>query len=281
MQEFLEWVKPGSRAADLAARIDPTRLPGHIAVIMDGNGRWARQRLLPRVAGHRAGVDAVHEIIESCGRLSIEALTLYAFSIENWKRPPDEVSTLWRLLREYLRRQLPEIKAQNVRFQAIGRLEDLPQAVQEDLDEATVETAANTGLRLNVALNYSGRAEIVDAVNALLRRARQQPDLQVDEASFSESLSTSGLADPDLLIRTSGEVRVSNFLLWQIAYTEIWVTEKFWPEFRAADLLEAILDYQRRERRFGGLGRTADEREPALVGVRGGDDSPSLDRFSE
>ena len=270
MKDFLEWAKPGSRDAELAARLDPSRLPRHVAVIMDGNGRWAKRRFLPRVAGHQAGIGAVREIIESCCRLGIEALTLYAFSVENWKRPRAEVDTLWGLLERYLREELHNLKSNNIRFQVIGRIEQLPGSVQEMLDYAIVETAANSGLRLTVALNYGGRTEIVDAINTLLAQARQSgAELRVDENTFGEYLSTAGLPDPDLLIRTSGEVRISNFLLWQIAYTEIWVTEKYWPDFRSEDLLEAILDFQKRERRFGGLSPEEPEPAGALVGVRG------------
>jgi undecaprenyl diphosphate synthase len=268
MKDFLEWAKPGSQEAELASRIDPARLPAHIAIIMDGNGRWAKRRLLPRVAGHRAGVRPVRETIEACCRLGIEALTLYAFSVENWKRPRAEIETLWALLRHYLRQELQDLKRNNVRFQVIGRVEALPQEVQDDLDFAIVETAAGAGLRLNVALNYGGRSELVDAVNDILARARQtEGDFRVDERTISEHLYTADLPDPDLLIRTSGELRVSNFLLWQIAYSEIWVTERLWPDFQTTDLLEAILDFQRRERRFGGLGLSARDSEPALVGA--------------
>ena len=270
MKDFLEWAKPGSEEARLASLLDPGSFPRHIAVIMDGNGRWARARHLPRVAGHRAGVTSVREIIEACCRLQIKALTLYAFSVENWKRPRSEVETLWGLLRHYLHRELPELKRNGVRFQVIGRVDALPEAVQDDLDVAMVETAANSGLRLNVALNYGGRAEIVDAVNSILAHARKvDGEFHVDEQMLSEHLYTSGLPDPDLLIRTSGEMRVSNFLLWQIAYAEIFVTEQLWPDFRAVDLLEALLDYQKRERRYGGLGDKTESAEPSreLVGV--------------
>ena len=241
---------------------------------MDGNGRWARRRLLPRVAGHRAGVESVRSIIEAAARLGLDALTLYAFSVENWKRPRGEVDTLWRLLLRYLVEELPRLQRHNIRFQAIGRLHELPEAVRQSVDEATRATAANTGLRLNVALNYGGRTEIVDAVNRLLEDARRLgPDFRVDEEMIAERLYTAGLPDPDLLIRTSGEVRISNFLLWQIAYTEIWVTPKLWPEFRADDLLEGILDYQGRERRFGGLSPQEEPAEPALVGAAVGESS--------
>ena len=270
MKDFLEWAPAGSREQALAREIDSARVPRHIAVIMDGNGRWAARRHLPRAAGHRAGVRPVRETIEACCRLGVEVLTLYAFSVENWKRPRAEVQMLWGLLRHYLHRELPELKKNNVRFQVIGRVQGLPEAVQNDLDFAIVETAANTGLRLNVALNYGGRAELTDAVNALVKRARKGENFEVDEDAISAELSTAGLPDPDLLIRTSGEMRVSNFLLWQIAYAEIRVTDKLWPDFQTVDLLEAILDYQRRERRYGGLGSSRREDEPAaaLVGAR-------------
>jgi len=261
MEKFFNAVKPGSREADLASEIDPARLPRHIAIIMDGNGRWARRRRLPRAAGHRAGVRPVRETIESCAQLGVGWLTLFAFSVENWKRPRAEVDTLWQLLRYYLKKELPELKRNGVRFQVIGRMEALPESVQSDLDCAMVETATNTGLRLSVALNYGGRAEIVDAINAILERERRQgpSSAPVTEQTVSANLYTAGTPDPDLLIRTSGEMRVSNFLLWQIAYSEIWVTEKLWPDFQRADLLRAILDFQKRERRYGGLG------EPELV----------------
>ncbi len=254
MQDFLEWATPGSNEWRMARRLSPERLPRHIAVIMDGNGRWAKRRLLPRAAGHRAGVRPVREIIEACCRLDIEALTLYAFSVENWKRPKAEIRTLWALLRQYLRQELPDLKANNVRFQTIGRVEALPREVCDDIDNAIVETAANLGMTLTIALNYGGRTEIVDAVNDLLRRARQLGEpRQIDEHEFSDTLSTSSIGDPDLLIRTSGEFRLSNFLLWQIAYSEIWVTDRLWPDFRTTDLLEALSSYQQRNRRFGGL----------------------------
>jgi len=270
MKEFLEWAKKGGPEAKLASRLDPEKLPRHIAVIMDGNGRWARKRLLPRAAGHRAGVRSVRETIEACCRLGIDALTLYAFSAENWKRPRSEVETLWDLLSHYLRKELDELKANNVRFQVIGRIEALPRRAQDDIDFAIVETAANTGLRLNIALNYGGRAEIIDAVNSVLAQARQTDgEARVTEASFREHLYSPDIPDPDLLIRTSGEMRISNFLLWQIAYAEIFVTERLWPDFRAIDLLEAIEDFQKRERRFGGLGpdqpNAETEAAPALA----------------
>lgn len=262
MKALLEAMEPNHPDWALAMAIDPNRLPAHIAVIMDGNGRWAGKRFLPRVAGHKAGISPVRETVETCARLGLEALTLYAFSMENWKRPAAEVDTLWQLLRLYLRNELRTLSENNVRLGAIGRIEDLPGVVQQELAATMRETERNTGLRLNLAINYGGRVEILDAVNQLLAEAKaagRLETLRVDEESLAAHLYTSGLPDPDLLIRTSGELRVSNFLLWQIAYTEIYVTETLWPDFRRADLLKAILDYQKRERRFGGLTSPAPE----------------------
>jgi undecaprenyl diphosphate synthase len=224
-----------------------------VAIIMDGNGRWARRRSLPRVAGHRAGVRAVRETVEVSARLGLKMLTLYAFSRENWKRPTTEVDTLMNLLREYLTKELDELTRNNIHLSLIGRLEELPPPVQQDLRLALERTASNTGLNLCVALSYSGREEIVDACKALIRE-RVDADA-VDAERFAEHLYTAGQPEPDLLIRTSGELRVSNFLLWQIAYAEIWVTETLWPGFRRGQLFEALLEYQRRERRYGGLSR--------------------------
>lgn len=261
MRALLEILEPGSPDWVLASSLDSERLPKHIAVIMDGNGRWARKRSMPRVAGHRAGVEPVRISVETCARLGLEALTLYAFSVENWKRPRAEVETLWRLLRFYLKKELADLMRNNVRFQAVGRIEELPATIRRDLQETTDATAANTGLRLNLAINYGGRAEIVDAVRTLVDQARRGEAVEVTEESISRHLYTSGISDPDLLIRTSGEMRVSNFLLWQIAYAELYVTDTLWPDFLRKDLLTAILDFQRRERRFGGL--SAAERIPA------------------
>jgi undecaprenyl diphosphate synthase len=244
------------RDSDLLSQIDLTRLPRHIAIIMDGNGRWARRRRLPRIAGHRAGAQAVREVVETSTRLGISALTLYAFSTENWKRPRTEVDTLMALLREYLRKEIAEIHRNNIRLQILGRYEQLPREVQKDLEDALVTTGSNTGMVLNVALNYSARTEIVDAFQAILAKVLrgELSEHAVDEQAITEHLYTRGLADPDLLIRTSGEWRVSNFLLWQIAYAEIYVTETLWPDFTRRHLYEAILDFQKRERRYGGLG---------------------------
>lgn len=260
MKEIFEVLKPGGKDWLLAEAIDPERLPAHIAIIMDGNGRWAKRRNLPRVAGHRAGIEAVRIVVESCARLGIQALTLYAFSVENWKRPRTEVDTLWRLLRLYLQRELPEIMRHDIQFGCMGRLDALPASVRRDLDAATESTGGNRGMHLNVAINYSGRAELVDALNAIVQDARLQgrlPELRIDEDAIASRLYTAGLPDPDLLIRTSGEMRISNFLLWQIAYAELYVTDTLWPDFHRADLLRAVLEYQKRDRRFGGLGPQA------------------------
>jgi undecaprenyl diphosphate synthase len=264
-------------------RLDLTRLPRHIAVIMDGNGRWAQKRHLPRVAGHSAGTQSARTTIETCARLHVEALTLYAFSVENWRRPKAEIEFLMQLLREYLRKEMPLIQRNNIRMRFLGRTEELPPAVQKDTREATEATAANSGMVLSIALNYGGRAELVDAVNAILaarlnsNTANHSPAFtsaptispslansannsvnsvdasRVTEDEIARHLYTADLPDPDLLIRTSGEMRVSNFLLWQIAYAEIFVTETLWPDFNRARLLEALLDFQKRERRYGGI----------------------------
>jgi undecaprenyl diphosphate synthase len=250
-------LKPSNRTETrLLEQLDLDRLPRHVAVIMDGNGRWAGRRHLPRIAGHRAGVKAARQVIENSARLGIEALTLYAFSVENWRRPQAEVDFLMRLLREYLHKELPVIHKNNIRLIVIGRGSQLPAAVQRDLDDAMKLTGANTGMKLIVALNYGGRAELVDAFNTILDRVRRtgEPAGAVDERMISDHLYTAGLPDPDLLVRTSGEMRVSNFLLWQIAYAEIYVTETLWPDFNLSSLLEALIEYQKRERRYGGLG---------------------------
>jgi undecaprenyl diphosphate synthase len=251
-----ESLKPTDLAEErLLLELDADRLPQHIAVIMDGNGRWAQRRHLPRVAGHRAGVQSARTAIETCARLGIPALTLYAFSMENWRRPKAEIDFLMRLLREYLRKELPSIHRNNIRMLVIGRADQLPEEVRADIDRAMEQTAGNTGMKLAVALNYGGRAELVDAFNRILDRVRNNglANARVDEEMISQHLYTAGLPDPDLLIRTSGEMRVSNFLLWQIAYAEIYVTETLWPDFSRAQLYEALLDFQKRERRYGGL----------------------------
>ncbi|MDX1389579.1 MAG: isoprenyl transferase [Acidobacteriota bacterium] len=232
-------------------RIDLGALPRHVAIIMDGNGRWARRRRLPRVAGHRAGIEAVRDTVEAAARLGIEVLTLFAFSLENWKRPRPEVETLMELLSEYLDKERRRLLDNNVRFHVIGRRTDLDPVVRRELDLLEDATVSHTGLWLNIALSYGGRAEIVDACRALLREGFDPERL--DETELGRRLYTAGQPDPDLLIRTSGELRVSNFLLWQIAYAEMWVTPTLWPEFRRRHLFEAILDFQGRERRYGGL----------------------------
>jgi undecaprenyl diphosphate synthase len=278
MKALLETLDPASREWDLAQSLDPERLPAHIAVIMDGNGRWARKRRLPRIAGHRAGVEAVRATVETCARLGIGTLTLYAFSVENWKRPESEVSMLMQLLRHYLAREQEELQRANTRFRAIGRLLALPAGIQTQLNQVVEATAANTGLCLNLALNYGGRTEIIDAVNAVVGEARREGRLDalaIDEAQIAARLYTAGQPDPDLLIRTSGELRVSNFLLWQIAYAEIYVIDTYWPDFDRTALLQAIAAYQKRDRRFGGVQneeKAAAEfesgREPASAPVR-------------
>ncbi len=247
-------MKPELAEAHLLAQVDLDRLPQHIAVIMDGNGRWAKKRRLPRIAGHRAGIRAVRQAVEACARLGVPHLTLYAFSIENWKRPHTETRLLMALLREYLRKEIVELNKQNIRLGVIGRTEELPKPVQRDLQNTLEKTRRNTGMRLTLALNYGGRAELVDAVRKLAEAIKHNGTVSIDEASFSEYLYTHDLPDPDLLIRTSGELRLSNFLLWQVAYSEIWVTDTLWPDFTQKDLLQAIIDYQKRERRYGGLG---------------------------
>jgi undecaprenyl diphosphate synthase len=260
MKELLRALTPGHSDWHIANQIDPLRLPAHIAIIMDGNGRWAKQRNCPRIIGHRAGVTVVGDIVETCAQLGLEALTLYAFSVENWKRPRLEVEGLWRLLRFYLRKELPKMMRNGIQLMAIGRIESLPETVQAELQDVIAKTANNRGMRLNLAINYGGRTELVDAVNAMLENARNEGNLnalEITEEAISEHLYTAGQKDPDLLIRTSGEMRVSNFLLWQIAYSELYVTETLWPDFSRRDLLEAIFEYQSRDRRFGGLTRAA------------------------
>jgi len=267
MKELLKALPPDGGEWRLAMKLDPQRLPAHIAIIMDGNGRWARQRNYPRLMGHKAGVNPVRTVAETCAQLGLEALTLYAFSVENWKRPLAEIDGLWRLLRLYLRRELNELMRNNIRLVAIGRLDMLSPEVRKDLHAVMEKTAGNRGMRLNLALNYGGRTELVDAVNGMLRRAKMAGtlnSLEANEESIAAHLYTAGLRDPDLLIRTSGEMRISNFLLWQIAYAEIYVTDTLWPDFTRKELLEAIYEYQTRDRRFGGLTRH-NEHIPAQV----------------
>jgi undecaprenyl diphosphate synthase len=288
--------------SELLQQLDLSRMPRHVAVIMDGNGRWAKRRHLPRIAGHRYGTKTARTTIETCARLNIEALTLYAFSVENWRRPKVETDFLMQLLREYIRKEMPLIQRNNIRMRFLGRIDELPPGVQKDVRQATEQTAANTGMCLCIAFNYGGRAEIVDAMNAILAQRTgngtnghstrrnghvsanngngdKEPHKQADsnghferitEDEVSSYLYTEGLPDPDLLIRTSGEMRVSNFLLWQIAYAEMYVSETLWPDFNRARLLEALVEFQKRERRYGGL------RQPnsSAAAVDSLDDSP-------
>jgi len=248
---MLAAVPAGSAEEALLGRVDFARLPRHIAIIMDGNGRWAGSRHLPRVEGHRAGIESVRAAVETSARLGVQVLTLYAFSVENWKRPDTEVSALMGLLKRYLRLELNSLLRNDIRFHVIGERDRLSREVCRELEQAEVRTAGNTGMIFNIALSYGGRAEIVEAARRLIRDGVAAD--AVDESAFASRLYTAGQPDPDLLIRTSGEMRVSNFLLWQIAYAEIWVTDALWPDFRARHLLEAIVDYQRRDRRYGAI----------------------------
>jgi undecaprenyl diphosphate synthase len=247
--------KPDTLQRLAAAGLDPARLPRHVAVIMDGNGRWAQQRGLPRVEGHLQGVKSVRAVIEECCRLGIEQLTLYCLSTDNWKRPQAELDFLMTLLHEYLLAERVEIMEQNIRFTTIGRREGLPPFVLREMDENIRLSRNNSGTTLCLAINYSGRAEMVDAVKELAERVKSgklMPE-DIDETTISDALYTAAMPDPDLLIRTAGEMRVSNFLLWQISYAELWVTPVCWPDFDAATLQEALREFGRRERRFGGL----------------------------
>ncbi len=249
------------KEAEIYSTLDPARLPQHIAIIMDGNGRWANRRHLPRVAGHKAGVVSVRSTVETAARIGIPSLTLYAFSTENWlKRPRTEVAFLMRLLRHYLRQEVPTLNKNNIRLEYIGRQHELPAHVQERMAWARDATGQNTGMRLTLALNYSARTELVDAFQSIVTAAAQNGGLghiKIDEDAIARHLYTAHLPDPDLVIRTSGEMRLSNFLLWQLAYAEIFVTPTLWPEFRGSHLLEAIAEYQKRERRYGGLAQGA------------------------
>lgn len=242
-------VKRNSNEAKLLAEIDHSRLPKHIAVIMDGNGRWAKLRGRPRIFGHREGAESVRAILDTSARLGIEALTLYAFSTENWKRPKTEVSALMSMLKRVLKRELREVHGNNIRFRTIGDVTALSDDVREQLAVAEKLTAGNTGTVMNVALNYGSRAEIVRAANLAAKTG------EITEESIEANLYTSGMPQVDLLIRTSGEFRISNFLLWQIAYSEIHVTPTLFPDFRRQQLFEAIVDFQKRDRRYGGLGK--------------------------
>jgi len=228
-------------------------LPRHIGIIMDGNGRWAKKRNLPRVAGHNAGIESVRKAVEACGDLGIEVLTLYTFSRENWKRPKWEISALMQLLVRTINSEIEDLIRKNVKVICIGNLNDLPEPTRASMSALIEQTSGNTGLILNLALSYGGRAEIIDAVVEIANKVRQGEldPAQIDDSVFESYLQTAGLPDPDLIIRTSGEFRISNFLLWQVAYAEIYVTSTLWPDFRKRHLLEAIKNYLGRERRFG------------------------------
>jgi undecaprenyl diphosphate synthase len=260
-EELLAWIPHGDPDRALVDRVNFANLPVHIAVIMDGNGRWAAQRHLPRVEGHRAGIDAVRDTVETAARLGIKVLTLYAFSVENWKRPAAEVGTLMLLLKRFLRSELSTLLDNNIRVRVLGRMEALAPDIQDELRHAIQQTAGSAGMLFNIALNYGGRAEIVDAARRAIETGVRPEDL--DEERFAGFLYTAGQPDPDLLIRTSGEMRVSNYLLWQIAYAEIYVTDTLWPDFRRRHFIEAVLAYQKRERRYGGI--TA---SPAAIGAK-------------
>jgi undecaprenyl diphosphate synthase len=233
---------------------NPDNIPLHVALIMDGNGRWAKKHRLPKIAGHRAGAKSVREVIEAAKELGVKVLTLYTFSTENWKRPKEEIDALFGLLHDYLDKEEAKLNANNIKFTVIGDIEAMPGSVRGRVKKVMDSTAGNTSLTLNLALNYGGRPEIIHAVRDVVRdvcAGKVDPD-KIDEGLFSNYLYTAGLPDPDLVIRTSGECRVSNFLLWQIAYSELYITNKLWPDFGKSDFKAAISEYQRRERRFGG-----------------------------
>jgi undecaprenyl diphosphate synthase len=251
MSKILEdYFRPGTEEHALLEKVDLARLPRHVAVIMDGNGRWAKSRGLSRIEGHAAGSQSVHETVEAAARLGIEVLTLFAFSRENWKRPRQEVGRLWQLLKEFLKKEDKLLVENDLRLRIIGRRDGLPARVLRELGRVEKLTENNRRMTVVVALNYSGRAELVDAARRILESKRVRPR-DLDEGTFARYLDTAGLPDPDLLIRTSGELRISNFLLWQIAYSEIWITPVLWPDFRRRHLLQAVIDYQQRDRRFG------------------------------
>jgi undecaprenyl diphosphate synthase len=242
-------------ASTLTLEVPVERRPRHIAIIMDGNGRWARRQHLPRIAGHERGVDSVRRTTEGCARLKMEQLTLYCLSSENWKRPQTEINFLMHLLEQYMIQERSTIMGNNIRVRMLGRRDEIPEQVLVELDKTVAMSSTNNGMWLNLAINYGGRAELVDAMRAIgtrLQAGEVQPN-EIDERTIANCLYTAGAADPDLLIRTAGEMRISNFLLWQISYAEIWVTEKCWPEFDEGTLYDAIRDYAARERRFGGL----------------------------
>lgn len=254
-ENFAGVIKSRSKEAELLAAIDPERVPQHVAVIMDGNGRWAKRLGKPRIFGHRAGAESVKAIIDTCARLQIKAVTLYAFSTENWKRPRAEVSGLMQMLKRYIRSELKEVQKNNIKFRAIGNINGLAEDVQKEIAMAMEKTSANNGMIMNVALNYGGRAEIVEAAKKAAQSLldRGEPVANLQEEDIEKFLYTSGLPEVDLMIRTSGEFRISNFLLWQLAYSEIYVTPVLFPDFRRKEIFEAIIDFQKRERRFGDI----------------------------
>ncbi|MBC7364108.1 MAG: isoprenyl transferase [Candidatus Aminicenantes bacterium] len=252
------YIKPGSPEEKLVQQIDFSRLPVHVAIIMDGNGRWAHQRNLSRTEGHKAGTESVKEVVEASARLGIKYLTLYAFSRENWKRPKEEVNTLWKLLYDYLMEQKQVLLQNDLKLKVIGDKKGIPYPVRRELNSVERQTRNNQRMTLILALNYGGRQEILEAIKKVLKR-KSKPD-EVNEQMFSRYLDTAGIPDPDLMVRTSGEMRLSNFLLWQIAYTELYITPILWPDFRRIHLFEAIIEYQKRERRFGGLGEGKNDR---------------------
>ena len=244
-----------STTANIANSVDAAKMPRHIAMIMDGNGRWAQRQSLPRVEGHAQGMNTVRTITEECSRLGLEQLTLYCLSSENWKRPKGEIEFLMQLLKTYLVQERKTLMDQNLVLSIIGRREPIPEEVQAEMDRSIEMTQGNSGTKLCLAINYGSRAEIVDAIRSIatnVREARLSIE-QIDEQTVSDHLNTAGMPDPDLLVRTAGEMRLSNYLLWQISYAELWVTQKFWPEFGIEDLHQAIHDYAKRQRRFGGL----------------------------
>jgi undecaprenyl diphosphate synthase len=245
-----------STQAHTISDIDPQKLPVHVAVIMDGNGRWAKQRALNRIRGHEEGAESVREIVRTSREIGIQWLTLYAFSEENWRRPRHEISALMSLLKRFLKAELTEMLDNGIRFQTIGRIHKLPKGIQQTIQDTVVATSKNKDMVLTLALSYGGRQELADAIQGIAKRVASGDigPADIDERLISEALYTSGMPDPDLLIRTSGECRVSNFLLWQVAYTEIHISPTLWPDFRKAEYLRALENYQRRERRFGATG---------------------------
>jgi len=240
---------------EFLAQVDRTKIPQHLAIIMDGNGRWAKKRGLPRTAGHRYGVEALRKVIEACVEIKIPVLTVYAFSTENWKRPKEEVSVLMNLIVEYLQKEINELHKQNIKVRPIGFIKELPQDAQEELIKAQKTTSHNTGLNLNVALNYGGRMEILEAARTIGKKIElgKLKSNDLTEELFSSCLFTAGQPDPDLLIRPSGEYRISNFLLWQLAYAELYYTDILWPDFNKKEFYRAIIDFQKRDRRYGGV----------------------------